>query len=335
MVGMLPLSQIFALRETVDQEWRSPVADAVGECWGLPAGALRFWRSSAAHVFVAPPGADSRGVLYARFAPAEDPAGSRLAEGVRFHARLAAAGASVARVVPSRTNRMVERVGTPLGDMYASVLGKVDGDELDVEELDGGAAAAWGAALGAFHQAAGLPAMRAQTQRSDPFAALASARAALEDPELAVAARTLSTVLTASPATPLVFGHGDFELDNLRWTDGWPTCFDLDESGAMPAAADVASAARDLLGPLPGSPEHPELLTAFLQGYQRTSGQTIEPQELVLPRAAFAAQQLLQATEVLDIRSPSVAWLKELDGSLRTHYQIQHDLLLMTADVLV
>jgi Ser/Thr protein kinase RdoA (MazF antagonist) len=230
---------------------------------------------------------------------------------------------------------MVERVGTPLGDMYASVLGKVDGDELDVEELDGAAAAAWGAALGAFHQAAGLPAMRAQTQRSDPFAALASARAALENPELAVAARTLSTVLTASPVTPLVLGHGDFELDNLRWADGWPTCFDLDESGAMPAAADVASAARDLLGPRPGSPEHPELLTAFLQGYQRTSGQTIEPQELILPRAAFAAQQLLQATEVLDMNSRSVAWLHELDGSLRAHYQVQHEVLLMTADVLV
>lgn len=219
--------------------------------------------------------------------------------------------------------------------MYASVLGKVDGDELDVEELDGGAAAAWGAALGTFHQAAGRPDKAAQSKRSDPFTALASARAALENPELAEAAKILSKVLTASPATPLVFGHGDFELDNLRWADGWPTCFDLDESGAMEAAADVASAARDLLGPRPGSPDHPELLTAFLQGYQRTSGRTIEPQELTLPRAAFAAQQLLQATEVLDLHSRAVGWLHELDGSLRAHYRVQHDLLLMTAEVLV
>jgi hypothetical protein len=42
---MLPLSQIFALQQTVDRECRFPVADAVGECWGLPAGALRFWRA--------------------------------------------------------------------------------------------------------------------------------------------------------------------------------------------------------------------------------------------------------------------------------------------------
>ena len=41
---MLPLSQIFALQQTVDRECRFPVADAVGECCGMPAGALRFWR---------------------------------------------------------------------------------------------------------------------------------------------------------------------------------------------------------------------------------------------------------------------------------------------------
>lgn len=331
---MLPLSQIFALRETVDHEWRSPVADSIGECWGLPPSTLRFWRSSAAHVFVAPPGTDSRGVLYARLAPATDRAGCRLAQGTRFHSRLAAAGVAVARVVPSQANRSVERVRTPLGDMYASIVGRADGDEIDVEELKDETAAAWGAALGALHQAAAQAALPAQRKRSDPFAALAAVPAALKDPELAEAAKTLGKLMAARPATPLVAGHGDFELDNLRWTGGWPTCFDLDESGPMPAAADVASAARDLLGPHPGTPEHPELLTAFLRGYQHISGHSIEPRELVLPRAAFAAQQLQEAPEVLDTTSGKAGWLHELACSLHDHYRGQRDLLLMTADVL-
>lgn len=328
---MLPLSQIAALRGTVDHEWRSPVADAVGERWGLPEGSLRFWRSSAAHVFVAPPGADPRGVLYARFAPATDPAGRRLARGSGFHERLSAAGASVARVFRSRTDGVVELVGTPLGDMYASVVGRADGVELEVEELDDGAAATWGAALGTFHRAEDPLTTHVQP---DWFGDLAASPAALNDPELEEAAKVLAKFPATRPLTPLVTGHGDFELDNLRWSNGRATCFDLDESGVMPAAADVASAARDLLGPHPGLPAHPELLVAFLEGYRRASGHSLGPQELLLPRAALAAQQLLEAPDVLDINPGGSGWLGELAGSLRVHYGSQRSILLATIDVL-
>lgn len=326
---MLPLSHIAEIRETIDDEWRSPVADAVGERWGIPDGGLRFWRSSAVHVFVLPPGSDHRGVLYARFAPMDRPAGRKLERGARVHARLSEAGARVASLVRSRSGHVVERVNTPLGEMAACVLQRVNGEELDLDELEPESAAAWGTALAGFHQKAG-DAAREVPPSSDPFAELTGRKA---DPQLATAARTLGT-LRAQEHEPLVIGHGDFELDNLRWSEGNPICFDLDETGAMPAAADVASAVRDLLGPRPGSPRHPELLAAFLDGYRQTTGHSTTPADLLLHQAAFAARQLVEAPAVMDVEPDAGGWLGGLAVSLIRHYAEQRDIVLATAEVL-
>ena len=66
---MLPLSEIARVGSTVDASWRSPVADAVAAAWGIAPGGARWLRSSATHVFVVPPDADARGVLFVRFVP--------------------------------------------------------------------------------------------------------------------------------------------------------------------------------------------------------------------------------------------------------------------------
>ncbi|MGF9648640.1 phosphotransferase [Pseudarthrobacter oxydans] len=341
---MLPLTEIAALRTTVDDEWRSPVADAVGRAWDIPAGGLRYWRSSAAHVFVVPPGGDARGVLYARFAPAGSASGARLQRGSQLHDRLHDAGAPVAELVRSRAGRAVELVQTPLGEMAACVVRRVNGEELDVDGLDAGAAAAWGAALAEFHQAAGRVQPGRQEQ-ADVFDRLVShsdqdlADQHLADQELADAAQALNRLDKRLEPGPLVMGHGDFELDNLRWSQGKATCFDLDESGVMPAAADVASAVRDLIGTCPGSPERPELLEAFLAGYGRESGLTVDMGELLLHRAALAAQRILEAATVLDadaslLEAIGNGWLKELNGSLAGYYANQRDIVLAAARVL-
>ncbi|WP_461174126.1 phosphotransferase [Arthrobacter sp. Z1-9] len=332
---MLPLSQIAALRTTVDDEWRSPVADAAGWPWDIPAGSLRYWRSSAAHVFVIPPGRDVRGVLYARFAPAASTAGVRLQRGAQLHARLGDAGAPVAELVRSRAGRAVELIPTPLGEMAGCVVRRVDGEELDVEGLDAAAAAAWGAALAGFHQAAGRVKPEGSREQVDVFSRLV----AQPDRDLRNAAQALKMVLESREPGPLVMGHGDFELDNLRWSRGEATCFDLDECGVMPAAADVASAVRDLLGKSPGTPEHPGLLEAFLAGYEQKSGLAMGMGEVLLHRAALAAQQILEAPAVLDLdaavlESAGNGWLKELNGSLAAHYADQRDIVLATARTL-
>ncbi|MCQ6269033.1 phosphotransferase [Pseudarthrobacter sp. R1] len=325
---MLPLTQIAALRTTVDDEWRSPVADAVGRAWDIPAGGLRYWRSSAAHVFVVPPGGDARGVLYARFAPAGSASGAHLQRGAQLHDRLTDAGAPVAELVRSCAGRAVELIHTPLGEMAACVVKRVDGEELDVDGLDAGAAAAWGAALAEFHRTAGEVVPPSAPPPRNPFAVLARH---MTDPDLAAAAQELA-MHWGPESGPLVVGHGDFELDNLRWSAGRPTSFDLDEAGVMPAAADMSAAVRDLLGPRPAAPLHPELLAAFVDGYRRTAGHAVTLDALLLHRAAFAAQQLAEASDVMDRGPDGEGWLSDLVAGLNRHYAEQRDIVVATAE---
>jgi Ser/Thr protein kinase RdoA (MazF antagonist) len=323
------------MRAAVDDEWRSPVADAVGQRWGIPGGALRYWRSSAVHVFVLPPGEGALGVLYVRFALAGSTAGARLQRGAGLHARMSDNGAPVAQLVRSEGGRPAELIPTPLGEMAACVVGRVDGDEVDVDEFDGDAAAAWGTALAGFHQAAGASSSESGQERPEAFARLA----AHPDQDLRHAGQALAQLGERQDPAPLVLGHGDFELDNLRWSQGKAICFDLDECGVMPAAADVASAVRDLLGTRPGTVEHPKLLDAFLAGYGQSSGLTVRLEQLQLHRAALAAQQVLEAPAVLDLdgmhlEAAGNGWLKELNRSLVGHYADQRNIVLATARVL-
>lgn len=307
---MLRLSEIAAMKATVDDDWRSAVADCVGECWGLEAGKLLWWRSSSSHVFVTPEGADGRGVLYARFAPWGTPSGRRLSAGAARHAELAGRSAATARTVPSAQGKNLERVATPLGDMVATVVLRVEGEELDVDTLTPEQAFAWGDALAAFHGTS-EPVEPWSSEDSSPFSGLAGH----PDEEIADAARRLDDAHRQLPLTPWVVGHGDFELDNLRWQDERFVCFDLDESGPMLPALDIAAATGDLVGPT-GELDHPHVLECFLDGYAARSGQRVTPEDLTLPRAMLAARDLAALHGVLDLPEHDAAGLSELATSL-------------------
>ena len=124
MAAMLRLSEIRRLKESVDAEWRSEVADPVAATWGIAPGAARWWRSSATHVFVVP-GSPRR---YLRFVPAESDAAVRLRRG----AELAAAfpdvdGLVLARPLPSAAGDRVSTVETTLGPMTAVLVEEARG----------------------------------------------------------------------------------------------------------------------------------------------------------------------------------------------------------------
>lgn len=319
---MLPLAEIAALKATVTEDWTSVVADAAAEPWGLAPGAARWWRSSASHVFVVPRGQDERAPFYLRFAPARSPSGERLTRGAALQERLANEGI-VAVPVWSAAGRVVETVESPLGEIVVMAVAAADGEELDVDDLDPARARAWGRALADFHTAAG-PAP-APADPVDPFADAASLVAA-DDRDLADALSTLR----AEPADPRawVHGHGDFELDNLRWRDESETgttvvAFDLDEAGAMPLVADVAAATRDLFGEGTHDVRHPDALVAFLDGYAERDGIRVAMPDLVWARTVGAAQSWAELTADLrpDANVDEVAeqGLDDLRASLAAH----------------
>lgn len=331
---MLPLSEIHAMHQSVDDEWRSPVADVVAARWGIAPGAARYWRSSASHVFVVPPGSDSRGVLYLRFVPATLRPRVSLEVPAELLAELGT-DADVVAPVPSLTGRLVETVLTPHGEVHAVVVSRAPGGEIDVDELTPTRSTAWGAALARFHLAAAPhAALVARLSRPDhprprnsgnAFATLADIAAGDGDDTLAEAAALLSTGWDlATGGLPGGVLHGDFELDNLRFEDDRVVAFDVDETSIGPYALDIAFAVRDLVGShgTLDRPERPGLLSAFLEGYQQV--RTLHDDErdvLSLSSTHVAARSLVHGHGVLDAGDApdDPAWLTDLRGSLTEH----------------
>lgn len=322
---MLKLSEIARLRRTVDAAWRSPVADAVVAAWGLPAGTARFWRSSASHVFVVPagaPGAPGGRGAYLRFVPAGSKQADALEHAAGVMSAWADAGLPVVRPMLSREDRLTERVVTEHGELVAMLVPAAPGDELDLDELTDATASVWGAALARLHSASTR--VGAASVHHDAVGASVGTGAGADDAELLQAATVVSAALAALDPTTHARGviHGDFELDNLRFTADGPTFFDVDEARVDWFAADVALATRDLAGvTLDGEPR-PGLLAAFLGGYRSEREFTVDEEaSLTLFGVAASVGLALDVHEALDLdeQHDDPDWLVELRAALRRH----------------
>ncbi|MDQ0893806.1 phosphotransferase enzyme family protein [Agromyces ramosus] len=329
---MLKLSEIARLRRTVDAAWRSPVADAAAAAWGMPAGAARFWRSSASHVFVVPagaPGAPGGQAAYLRFVPAGSRQADELERAAAVMSAWADAAVPVVRPMPSRDGRATERVVTEHAELVAMLVPAASGDELDLDELTDVAAGVWGAALGRLHTTSARvgPA---------PMRGAAVDRPSADDAELVRAAEGIAAAVAMLDPSTHSRGviHGDFELDNLRFTDGVATFFDVDEARVDWFAADIALATRDLTGvTLDGEPR-PELLAAFLRGYRSEREFSVEEEaSLELFGVAASVGLALDVLEALDLdeHDHDPDWLMELRSSLRRHLHWHRDRALVFA----
>lgn len=272
---MLRLSEIRRLKESVDDEYRSPVADAVAAAWGIPPGAARWWRSSATHVFVVP-GAERR---YLRFVPADSGAAARLRRG----AELAAAfpevdGLEICRPVPSASGSAVATRETAFGAMTGVLVAEAPGDALDAATLTLEQARRWGEALARFHRHA--------------------------------------------PPGPAPDGgvtiHGDFELDNLRFTQAAVAVFDVDETRPGSPADDIALATRALRGD-EGAPAYPRLYAAFLDGYRSAAELSPEAAEAVAGHALrYSARRAADDSMLDEGGDPGdPPWQRELYADIR------------------
>lgn len=321
---MLPLSEILSISNSVDESWRSPVADTVSACWGVPPGTARWLRSSATHVFIVPGGVSAdpfgRGVgtTFLRFVPAASVARGKLSRSGPVLRAWADLGLGAVRPVPLPSGALTARIRTSLGEVVAVMVAAAPGEEGDVDHLTLAQACLWGEALGRLHAEGPEGMVPAPLTESVPKSA------PVFDGPLDDAIKAVEEELASLDPGRHSRGlcHGDFELDNLRFDGDHVTFFDADEAHYGWFATDVALAVRDLTGSTFGSLSRPDLLQAFLTGYRRFQGFT-EEEEASLPLHSLAASARIirQLDGVIDTGSgpDHPEWFTELRGSLIMH----------------
>jgi Ser/Thr protein kinase RdoA (MazF antagonist) len=299
---MLPLSEIVRLRDTVDADWRSPVADAVAAAWGFRPGTALFWRSSARHVFVVCSDDRTQRVGFLRCAPAHLIDRRQVTAVAELMARLAEANVAAVPILRSSAGNVVETIDVGGWQVHATLVADVGGASLDIDALTSESARVWGAALGSLHRdgdaaSTGLDLPDGWEQIEQVIAGFAD-HAVLGEVVAAVRSR-----LTGMSRQAGCYGlvHGDFELDNLAWLDGIPIAYDFDEAERSWFVADIAYALRDLVrepSALGGAPSG--LLAAFLDGYrQEHSALVVDSEQLVLFTAVNALRSLARLAPVL------------------------------------
>lgn len=306
---MLRLSEIRRLKDSVDAGWRSAIANEVGAPWGIAPGSARWWRSSATHVFVIP-GAPRR---YMRFAPAGSDASIRLQRGADLAAMFPdVEGLVIARPLPSEAGDDVATMHTALGPMTAVLVEEAPGEALDADSLSAEHAYRWGEALARFH---------ANAPATNPAGTVATeSTPAVGDPELAEPLTRLQVALAALDVAPhhRITMHGDFELDNIRFTEGAVAVFDFDEMRRGSAAADIALATRELRGE-EGGPTRPDLYAAFIAGYRSAAG-LADSEEAAVPLHSlqYSARRAADDAMLDEGGNPNdPEWQRELHDALR------------------
>ena len=309
---MLPLSEIVALRATVDDQWRSPASDTVAAAWGYPHGSALFWRSSARHVFVV---RDGQGEAFLRFVPDRHVSRPQVEAVAALMDRLASRGLGCVPVLSSSEGHLVETLGTSIGTVHATLVAGAPGQGLDSDHLTADQARAWGAALAEVHRdgtvaAAGL-ALADGWERTQRDLALLGG-----DDRVTRAVHVVRSRLNMLARTPDIYGlnHGDFEVDNLAWTDHQVTAYDWDEAERSWFAGDIAYAVRDLVSEPQDLIDRPiPLLDAFLAGYHQ------ERPEAEVDRAQLVLFTAMNALRSLSRVLPVLAEAPEAGGSLTAH----------------
>jgi Ser/Thr protein kinase RdoA (MazF antagonist) len=224
---MMKLNLMKQFFDSVDKDWRSPIADEIAARWfgaGFHAYCLRASANFAFKIR-----ADGQDYLL-RFNHASERQIEHIAAELAYIEHLAGNGIRVARPLPSLAGRLIESVSTPMGLFHGVLFEFLSGRRLDLADLDAKAIRHWGRALGQMHGASeglkieGRPGWQAQ---------IAMIRALVPTSEILVWQETgaVEENLRKLPIHATNYGliHFDFEPDNIVWVGEEIGIYDLDD----------------------------------------------------------------------------------------------------------
>jgi Ser/Thr protein kinase RdoA (MazF antagonist) len=264
---MMKLTLMKRFFDTVDEEWRSPIADEIAAMWLGREKTVRVLRASAN--FVARVDHAER-KYFLRFNHSNERTTEFIKAELRYIRYLAGQGIRANKPVRSLSGRYVESVSTEMGVFHAVLFEASEGVQRELADLDLDGFERWGRALEEVHEASvGYrdPAIPAWTDEA------ATVRRILPETE-EVILRELEAVeerLKALQVNDGNFGvvHYDFELDNLLWEDGVVSVIDFDDCVRHWFVMDFACALQDLFDEHSGGFDvTEERFAAFLRGYR-------------------------------------------------------------------
>ncbi len=241
---MMKLSTMQAVMATVNDQWESPLADALLAAWAHDAESAKCWRASANFIFFFKHvGRD----YILRFNHASERTRDYIQAEIDYINYLVTAGIAVAKPVQSIAGNYVESISTAQGLFHVVVFERLQGQQFESDELTPEQWIGWGKALGELHGAAqGYHQVRRPTWEDHitMIGETLSPDDQMASQMLVVVKKQLSQLAVNQHNFGMI--HFDFELDNLVWDAGQPGLIDFDDSAWYWFAADIAFALRGL-----------------------------------------------------------------------------------------
>ncbi len=325
---MMKLSTMKKVHETIDNEWRSPIAEEILERWGYDSGTVYFYRASANFIFIFKKNGK---IYYLRFSDSNEKELKAIQSELTLIKSLSNnSDLDVVQPLISLSGNYIEVVDTEIGMFYAVVFEGLTGEELDIECISNEQAHKWGATLGSLHEEVKmLPddemaitcGWKHYLSKEKEYISQTD-EAALEEFEF------LLNWTNTLPVTKQNFGriHYDFELDNLKWDNGRFSILDFDDSTHLWYVADIAYALRDLFDQ--GFDPNNRIFIEFVKGYRTTTG--VDETLLTDMPNFLRLHQLL--TYIRLIRSMDIVpssnqpeWLNSLISKLQQKIKIYQD----------
>ncbi|HEK9098835.1 phosphotransferase [Bacillus pfraonensis] len=263
---MMKLSSMLKIVETVDDKWRSSLAEQILESWEYDKKSLYYFRSSANFIFVFKKDGEWH---FLRFIEKQERNIDALKDEIDILFYLSRHSIRVAEPVQSKNKRYIEAVETELGIFYAVVFKGLDGKQYEVEQLREEQFLLWGRTLGKLHQVLKKMPKDFHQNRATWKDHLNFVTKTLPESEWAAykELEKISTWASNLSITSDNFGivHYDFELDNLCINKDEVGIIDFDDCANYWYVADIAYALRDIFHEGVDM-DHP-FYQVFLKGY--------------------------------------------------------------------
>lgn len=243
---MMKLSTMKKVFETVDSDWRSPLAEEILKRWGYDEGSVFCLRASANFIFIFKRNGE---LFFLRFNDLHEKEIEAIEAELEIVQYLAKNSLNVAQPVLSLNKKYIEVVETEWGVFYSVVFEALRGDHYDIEELTDKQTFVWGQTLGELHKV--LKEMPDQFLKSRPSwrDQLKMAKEIIPQSEKS-AHRELERIQSWAEGlsrTKENFGltHYDFELDNILFENSQTGILDFDDCASHWYIADIIHALRD------------------------------------------------------------------------------------------